>query len=154
MVKRKARGRHTRLNPDTEAVIVGAVKDGFALTAAARLADVAERSVYNWLSASPRFKRAVLAAQKAAAEIKIASNPRPLARARYEREESPEQLTNLFYKEIVRCRQEGRVPYDVALAALRLAVDELEDKMADESISWADEPAKAPAHGGHRGRST
>ena len=154
MNKQNPLGRKSKLTPETQGRIVQAVLAGYTLASAARMAGIGRQTMFDWLRAFPYFSDAVRAAQKTAATIKIQANPRILARARYEHKETPGELTNLFYAEIMRCRQEGRVPYDVALEALRLAVDELEDKMADESVSWADEPAKAPAHGGHRGRST
>jgi hypothetical protein len=54
--------------------------------------------------------------------------------------------------------QDGRVPYDIALYALRMAVAELEDSLEAESLSWADDPVETPTraktssrgHGGSR----
>ena len=153
------RGRRSKLTPDVQAVIVRAIRDGYTLGSAARLADVSRSEMFLWLKCgrtrkSPKlfsdFSDAVRAAQNQAATAKIKANPRPLARARYERDEQPEVLQNMFYTEILRCQREGRVPYVEALRALEMAADELRDRLADESLSWVDECT--PTHGGDRGR--
>lgn len=162
MDKPNPQGRKSKLTPERQGRIVQAILDGYTLESASRLAGISYSRLFGWLqlgadAKSPKlfweFREAVRAAQKQAEETKIKANPRPLARARYERDGDPEALQNAFMLEVIRCRTEGRVPYDVAIEALEMALDEFRDKMADESISWAEDPVNAPVHGGHRGRS-
>jgi transposase-like protein len=149
-------GRHTKLTAETQAAVVKAIEGGYTLGSAARMAGIGRWTLFKWIRDISHFSHAVRAAQKQAAETKIKANPRPLARARYEHDATPDEMRNAFYREIVRCREQGRVPYDVALDALQMAVDELQDIMDNESVSWAGDPATAPttapAHGVHRGR--
>jgi len=154
-------GRHTKLTPEVQQIIVDSILTGYTLGSAAKLAGIRRSTLFLWLTqGNPRnapklfmdFSDSVRAAQKQAAEVKIKANPRPLARARYERDATPDEMRNAFFLEIIRCRKQGRVPYDAALEALQMAIDELEDSMAEESLSWVDDPVAAPVHGGSRGR--
>lgn len=97
------------------------------------------------------FRDGVRAAQKEAANVRIKANPRPLSRARYERDATPDEMRVMTYTEAMRIVQEGRVPYDVAIDALKMAVDELEDSLAEESLTFATDPVLARTHGGDRG---
>lgn len=83
--------------------------------------------------------------------FRIRCNPRPLARARYEFGEDNREVTVLVIREIDRLIAEGRVPLNVAVFALECSLDGLRDRLAEESVSWADDPAQARTHGGDRG---
>ena len=83
--------------------------------------------------------------------VRIRCNPRPLARARYEFGEDNREVTVLVIREIDRLIAEGRVPLNVAVFALECSLDTLRDRLAEESVSWADDPARARTHGGDRG---
>ncbi len=76
---------------------------------------------------------------------------RHLRDARYERNLPPEDLIETVYQAVNRILSEGRVPFDIARLALEWSLDDQWDKMSEESVSWADDPAKARLHGGNRG---
>jgi hypothetical protein len=141
-----ARGRKTKLTPQTREIILRAIRDGYTLAAAARFAGAAYRTLWFWQRQFPNFRNAIISAQKEAVDIKIKGNPRALSRARYEQKATPQELTQKAYKEIMRTMKDGRVPYGVAVDALALAAAELEDMAIEQSVSWAEDPKKAKVH--------
>jgi transposase-like protein len=150
MTRHNRRGRRPKLTPEVEATILRAVRNGFTLASAARLAGISRWTLFYWLRELSHFSHAVRAAQQEAAQVRIKANPRPLSRARYEHDATPAEMRVLLYKETMRTVKEGRVPYEVAIEALKMAVDELEDSMAEESLSFADDIAHGRVHGGRR----
>jgi hypothetical protein len=70
---------------------------------------------------------------------------------RYERGLLPDEIAIEAFKTIMAFFVAGRVTWDTALAAVALCRDELEDKFAEESLSW--DETLTPWHGGHRARS-
>ena len=157
------RGRPTRLTPQVQSALLQAVQEGYTLTTAAHLAAIPYRTLTFWLwlgngkqnrrrsARFTEFTNLVRAAQQEAANAKIRANPRPLARARYEGDATPEEMRDLLFKEIMRCRKEGRVPYDITIFALEMALDTCRDILAQESISCAENYARARTHAGNRG---
>lgn len=73
----------------------------------------------------------------------VKAHPRSLARARYEGGATAAELSILCYREIMRLFKEGRVPFDVARNAVRLASDELEERVLERSVTWAPHPERA-----------
>jgi transposase-like protein len=129
-------GRKIKLTADTAKIIIDAVRDGYTLKSIAKLAGITESTLYFWRqlgtgagASSPfsEFSESLRAAQAEARQIAVKANPRPLARARYEREESDDAIRQKASAEIVRCMREGRVPYALALQALDEARDMLEE---------------------------
>lgn len=128
-------GRPSKLTPELQDRFCHCVRQGYSLADSARAVGVTRRSLFRWLHRGARqkeggfvtFCHALRAAQKEAKEIRIKSNPRPIARARYERGETLEQLSERFYLEIMRCIKEGRIPVPAARRGLKLAQDELLD---------------------------
>jgi hypothetical protein len=55
-----------------------------------------------------------------------------------ERGESQDEIVRLLYREFTRILQEGRVTMDAACEALELTQAELDDKRAENSVSWAE----------------
>lgn len=79
--------------------------------------------------------------------FRVRCNPRRLSRARYERGATDRELAILMIREIDRMLREGEVPLNVAVFALECSLDELRDRQAEESVSWADDPARARCFG-------
>jgi len=156
----KKTGRPTRLTPEVGATVLDAVREGYGITSAARLAGLPWSTLKFWLWGADSgrlggqfatFSTKVRAAQREAAKAVIRANPRPLARARYEHDASPEELRDLFFREVMRCQKEGRVPFDVARDAFQMAADTCEDRLVAESVGFAENFALARTHGGSRG---
>jgi hypothetical protein len=53
-------------------------------------------------------------------------------------------------EETLRMIEEGRVPWNVALTGLGIAISEIEDRLAEESLSWAEN--FTPAYDNDRAR--
>lgn len=134
--ERIKRGRHTKLTPETETAIIEAVRNGLTLGSAARKAGVSRDSIFHWMQQFSDFSDRLRAAQSEAATVRIQSNPRPLARARYELRETPAELTQRAYREIMRLLTEGRVPPELHAGILELCMDEVSDRDDDGAVSW------------------
>lgn len=74
---------------------------------------------------------------------------RRMARLREHKAESKE-LQKEFVNEVMRCVRDGRIPLDVALKGLEMCLDEVRDRLAEESLSWLDDP-RTKWHPGDRG---
>lgn len=152
------RGRRTKLTPEVQERIVQHIRRGFTLKAAAIHAGIAENTFFYWLRRAERaqqpdllqFLQSVRAALDERREVCIKANPRHLARARYEGGMTAQQIALKLSEEVMRTIEEGRVPWNVALTGLGIAVSEIEDKLAEESLSWAEN--FTPAYDNERGR--
>jgi hypothetical protein len=80
------------------------------------------------------FSDSVRAALEKRKEIMVQGNPRRLARARYEYGKTPQQIAMDLAEEVNRLVTEGRVPMEVALVGLGMAVADIEDRLADGSL--------------------
>ena len=88
--------------------------------------------------------------QENASPVILRGNSRKLSKDRYERKLNSLMLAVSLSTEIERLITEGRVPWNVALVALGVCVDQFEDKLAEESLSWAEN--FTPAYDNHWGR--
>lgn len=152
------KGRRTKLTAELQQNIVDLILRGFTLKAAAIHSGITERLLYYWMGRGRRsgkgeffqFFQSVESALKKRKTVEIKANPRHLARARYEHEKSATEIAMLMAEEIDRMVVEGRVPWNVALVALASAQAEIEDKLAEESLSWAEN--FTPAYDNDRAR--
>lgn len=85
-----------------------------------------------------------------ASPVILRGNSRKLARDRHERQMSALMLAVSLAGEIERIIVEGRIPWNVGLMAVGVVLDELEEKLAAESLSWAD--SETPAYANFRAR--
>jgi hypothetical protein len=141
-------GRPTLLTPETQEQIVRRVREGYTLASAAREAGVNTYTLNRWLWRGRvrwgrefvLFVQQISAARTAAREARIKANPRPIRRARTERNEPDHVIRQLAYKEFHRVVTEGRVPDDVAREALQMVMDDIDDKLDlhEERRSWED----------------
>ena len=67
----------------------------------------------------------------------LRGNSRGLARDRYDRALSGQLLAVRVAAEAERMCVKGRVPWNVAIDGLSIAIDVFETKLAEESLSWA-----------------
>ena len=75
---------------------------------------------------------------------------RSLARLRYEGDASAAQIVIVGYHKIMEFFTAGRVPINCQRDICVLAEMEIEDKLAEQSVSWAENPARARTHPGSR----
>lgn len=80
----------------------------------------------------------------------LRGNSRRLAKDRYDRALSGQLLAVRLSAEVERLVTAGRVPWNVAIDGLGIAIAEFETRLAEESLSWARD--FAPCHGGDRAR--
>lgn len=152
------RGRRTKLTPEVQEKVLEHLRRGFTLQAAAIHAGISQSSFFYYLRQGQRgkkveflqFSQSVRVALEERREVAIKANPRHLARARYEGGKSAQQIALLLAAEIERTITEGRVPWNVALVGLGIAVDEIERKFDAESVSWTE--SNTSAYDNHRGR--
>lgn len=152
------RGRRTKLTPEVQEKILHHLRRGYTLKAAAIHAGVTEQTFFYWLRRGQKkhteelfsFSESVRVALDERREVVIKANPRHLARARYEGGMSAQQIAMLLSDEIMRTVEEGRVPWNVALTGVGMALSEIEEKLAVESLSWAKN--FTPAYDNDRGR--
>jgi AcrR family transcriptional regulator len=146
------------LTPDVQEKIVQHIRRGFTLHAAAVHAGISKTTFWYWFRRGQGkarnefsdFSDSVRAALEERREVRIKANPRHLARARYEGGMTAQQIALKLSEEVMRTIEEGRVPWNVALTGLGIAVSEIEDKLAEESLSWAEN--FTPAYDNDRGR--
>lgn len=140
------RGRRTKLTQDVQEKVLEHLRRGFTLKAAAIHAGIAENTFFYWIrraekGATPellQFLQSVRATLDQRREDGIRANPRHLARARYEGGKSAQQIAMALSEETIRMVEAGRVPWNVALVGLGLAISEIEDRLAAESPSWTE----------------
>lgn len=152
------RGRRTKLTPEVQAKVLEHLRRGFTLKAAAIHAGVTQQTFFYWLRRGQKkhspelfsFSESVRAALNERREVVIKANPRHLARARYEGGKSAQQIAILLSEEVMRTVEDGRVPWNVALTGLGMAISEIEDRLAEESLSWAEN--FTPAYDNDRAR--
>lgn len=152
------RGRRTKLTQEVRQRVLEHLRRGYTLNAAAIHAGISRSSLFYYLRQGQRkagsefseFSDSVRTAIEERREITIKANPRHLARARYEGGASAQQIAMRLSEEVIRTIEEGRVPWNVALTGLGLAMSEIEDKLAEESLSWAEN--FTPAYDNDRAR--
>ncbi len=140
-------GRRTKLTPEVQEKVLEHIRRGFTLRAAAIHAGISHETFYYWLRRGQRkkdtefsdFSDTVKLALEERREVRIKANPRHLARARYEGGKTAQQIAILLAAEIERTITEGRVPWNVALVGLGIAVDEIERKFDAEAPSWVED---------------
>lgn len=146
------------MTPEVQEKIVQHIRRGFTLHAAAVHVGIAKSTFWYWFRRGQGkvrnefsdFSDSVRAALDERREVRIKGNPRHLARARYEGGMTAQQIAIKLAEEVLRTVEEGRVPWNVALTGLGIAVSEIEDKLAEESLSWAEN--FTPAYDNERGR--
>lgn len=144
-------GRRTKLTPEVQAKIVAHIERGFTLVSAAHHSGVSKSSFFYWLRKGEKatdgefmeFSDSVRAALEKRKEVRIKANPRRFARARYERNQTAQEIAQKLAQEVDRLITQGRVPWNVALVGLGMVQSEIEDKLAEESLSWADNDTPA-----------
>lgn len=152
------RGRKTKLTPEVQEKVLDHIRRGFTLHAAAVHAGIDKTTFFYWLRRGKKeegnefshFSHSVSAALEVRREARIKANPRHLARARYEGGMTAQQIAMKLAEEVLRTVEEGRVPWNVALTGIGIAASEIEDKLAEESLSWCEN--YTPAYDNERGR--
>ena len=141
------RGRRTKLTPEVREKVVEHLRRGYTLQAAAVHAGISQSSFFYYLRQGERgkkveflqFSQAVRAALAERRETRVRANPRHLARARYEGGKTASELALLVAAEAERMITEGRVPWNVAITGLGIALDELDRKFDAEAPSWVED---------------
>lgn len=135
---------------EVQSTIVAAVASGKTLREAAEAAGVKYAVLCRWLNRQDSTGRALVRSLDRAAHqgdgARIEGHSRMLRKAREEQEDDF-ALTARYLKEVLRIRQEGRVPLDCAVKALEMALDELNSVRLEMSVSWAEHPEKARCFG-------
>lgn len=135
-------GRRTKLTPKVQAQIVDFIERGFTLDAAAHHAGIVRQTMFYWMRRGEKnkeseffsFFNAVRAALETRKEVRIKINARPLARARYEYNKSPEEIAAEFADKIVEAARNGRVPWAAAVAAATDAEERFRDLQAVDGL--------------------
>lgn len=151
-------GRRTKLTPEVQEKVLEHLRRGFTVQAAAIHAGISVSSFFYYLRQGQRgkqteflqFSQSVKTALDKRRESTIRANPRHLARARYEGGKSASELAIMVAAEVDRMITEGRVPWNVAITGLGIAIDEIERKFDAEAPSWVED--QSSFYDNHKGR--
>ena len=68
---------------------------------------------------------------------------RKIARFRYEQRCTREKFVGTLFIAVMNVMREGRATLDVEYEVLKLALSDVEDRLAEHSPSWVDDPVTA-----------
>lgn len=145
--QRHGAGRKSKLTPEVGRIITVHLAAGATMRESAHAAGVTPRTLRRWIARGglersgpfAEFRRAVINAHRKA---RPKSSPRHIRRAVGERQLADSQILSMVYAEIMRTLDEGRVPDDIAVQALDMALDDAREKIMDQEgrMSWARDP--------------
>lgn len=145
--KPKPPGRPTKLTHRVSALVLESLENGATFTQAARDAGISRDCLMKWLrdgrdgndAAKLAFYDACCDAIETWRKARIKAYPRSIRRAVSERHESDNEITARVYDEMCRLFDDGRVPVDIRRAVCEMAMADIEDREANQRISWEQE---------------
>ncbi len=136
-------GRKTKLTPEVAQIITDHLAAGATMGEAAQAAGVGRTTLKDWLQRGrlerrgrfAEFRRAVINAHRKARPM---ASPRHIRRGITERLLTDMEILRMVYAEIMRTLDEGRVPEDIAVQALDMALSDTREKIMDKEDrrSW------------------